>query len=105
MDPGGTAAGVQACLLPGAGAPCRLGRLAHPGVRRAKSWAKQASPWLLCAVVTLMYLVFLVPGRAEAQGAMPLNLPGPLGRLPGEVGSLGVEEILEGGQPDVLPDA
>lgn len=52
-----------------------------------------------------MYLVFLVPGRAEAQGAMPLSLPGPLGRLPGEVDSLGVEEILEGGQPDVLPDA
>ena len=63
-----TAAGAQTCLLPGAGAPCRLGRPAHPGVRRAKSWAKQASPWLLCAVVTLMYLVFLVPGRAEPSG-------------------------------------
>ena len=52
-----------------------------------------------------MYLVFLVPGRAEAQGAMLLSLPGPLGRLPREDDSLGVEEILEEGQPDVLPDA
>lgn len=50
----GRAAGVQACLLPGAGAPCRLGRLAHSGVRRGLGALGQSrpSPWLLCAVVT-----------------------------------------------------